>query len=310
MTSRVGELEFVDWISRQAADANQILEVGIGDDAAVQRVTPGQHVVVAKDVLMEGAHFEFESASPELAGRKALAVNLSDIAAMGARPVSAYIGLVLPKSRGIEFARRVDAGIRELANQYNVCIAGGDTNTWDGPLVISVTVLGEVAPNSAIQRSGARLGDILFVSGPLGGSLSSGRHLTFEPRLELAQRLTSACKVNAMMDISDGLALDCTRMLKASGVGAVLDSNSIPIHSDVSSSLPAEQRLQHALHDGEDFELLIALSEDQAELFAGTQLSVPLQRIGRVTAEPGLYLQQNSGEPVLLKPRGYEHQFK
>ncbi|MCA8992702.1 MAG: thiamine-phosphate kinase [Planctomycetaceae bacterium] len=310
MTSPGGELEFVDWISRQAADTNQILEVGIGDDAAVQRVTQGQHVVVAKDVLMEGAHFEFETATPELVGRKALAVNLSDIAAMGARPVSVYIGLVLAKSRGIEFARRVDAGIRELANQYNVCIAGGDTNTWDGPLVISVTVLGEVAPNSAIQRNGAQPGDVLFVSGPLGGSLASGRHLTFEPRLELAQQLTSACKVNAMMDISDGLALDCTRMLKASGAGAILESSSIPIHADVSFSLPTEQRLQHALHDGEDFELLIALSEEQVELLADSKLNTPLQRIGRVTADPGLFLQEGSGQLKLLEPRGYEHQFK
>ncbi|MEZ5942408.1 MAG: thiamine-phosphate kinase [Planctomycetaceae bacterium] len=310
MTFPGGELEFVDWITRQATDVNQVLEVAIGDDAAVQRVTPGQHVVVAKDVLMEGAHFEFETATPELAGRKALAVNLSDIAAMGARPVSAYIGLVLPKSRGIEFARRVDAGIRELADQYNVCIAGGDTNTWDGPLVISVTVLGEVAPKRAIRRSGAQPGDILFVSGPLGGSLASGRHLTFEPRLELGKQLSSACKTNAMMDISDGLALDCTRMLKASGVGVILDSKSIPIHTDVSSSLPAEQRLQHALHDGEDFELLVALPEVQVELLVDSQLSTPLHRIGRVTAEPGLYLRQQSGELKLLEPRGYEHQFK
>lgn len=301
------EFSFIEAIRRRA-QVSPAVRLGIGDDAAwLAPSTAGQ--LVAVDMLAEGRHFTFPEATPELVGRKALAVNLSDLAAMGGRPTSAFVSLLLPRVRGSEFAERVMAGLLDLADSAQVTVAGGDTNSWDGPLVISVTVCGEPIGPEPILRSGAQPDDWLMVSGPLGGSLPSGRHLTFEPRLDLAEFLVEQTQVHAMIDLSDGLASDLRHILAASGVGAELEADAIPIHADVDLSLPPDERLQHALGDGEDFELLIAVSPtDGQRLLASAK--APFARIGRVTAEREVVLIDSAGQKQNLPSGGWIHRWE
>lgn len=297
------EFALIDWLRTQAG-AHSEIPCGIGDDCAV--LNPGnQQLVICKDVLAEGTHFTAET-PPDLIGRKALAVNLSDIAAMAAQPMAAFVGLVLPRSRGRAFAERVSEGVLALAREWNVSLAGGDTNSWDGPLVISVTVVGTL-PGPAVTRAGALPGDWIMVTGPLGGSLQSGRHLTFTPRISEALALRELVSLHAMIDLSDGLAGDLFHILRASSVGAKLFAEAISIHSDVPADLPFTDRLQHALRDGEDFELLFTVSPaDGSKLLALPDLGTPIARIGEIVAGSSAVLIMN-GEEQPLSPAGYSH---
>ncbi len=304
--SGLGEFQLIDWI-RQRSSLHPQVPVGIGDDAALLAPTPGEEILVTTDMLMDGRHFVVGQTPPELIGRKALAVNLSDIAAMGGRPLAAFISWALPRQGGRVLAQSLFKGMAELAESYNVAIAGGDTNSWDGPLVISITLLGETVGGRRILRSGARPGDWIFVSGPLGDSLLSGRHLTFIPRVHEALDLVQRVQVSSMLDLSDGIASDLRHILDQSGVGATLDARSIPIHSDVDRTLPEWEQLRRALTDGEDFELLFTVSplEGQRLLFHPPQGWTPI-RIGMIDEELGCRLRLPSGvEPL---PRGgWEH---
>lgn len=285
------------------------MTLGIGDDAACLRPSPDRETLVAIDMLMEGVHFTFPDATPALAGRKALAVNLSDIAAMGGRPTAAFVSVALPETGGLEFAQEVHSGLIELANQYDVVLAGGDTNSWKGPLVISVAVVGEPIGPDAIRRSGAKSGDWLFVTGQLGGSLDSGRHLRFPPRLAEAKKLVELVQVHSMLDISDGLAADLHHILKASHVGAVLEAESIPISSSVRSTGNSKSPLLQALSDGEDFELLFSVPPSEGRmLLEHWKESTTLTKIGEITEAPGCWLRQPNGTREALPPLGWTHQ--
>lgn len=293
---------------RQQSRTNESVVVGIGDDAAVLRCESGE-IVVATDMLMEGVHFIVEEITPELIGRKALAVNLSDIAAMAGTPTSAFVSVALPRKHGQAFAERCLRGVQQLADEYQVAIAGGDTNIWDGPLVINVAVIGTAGPAGGALRCGAKVGDAIFVSGDLGGS-RSGRHLTFTPRLDLAAHIAKTAVIHAMIDISDGPISDLGHILDESNVGAVLDLSRIPIHLDVDAALPPADRLHHALHDGEDFELLFCVSEADAEILTTDwPFDVPLTRIGRIVEPPGCWSVDADGVQVPMQRAGWEHKW-
>ncbi len=302
------EFRLIDWIRSRVRDRDPVT-VGIGDDAAVLRVASGGELLIATDMLMEGVHFTFPPASPQLAGRKALAVNLSDIAAMGGRATAAFVSVALPVERGFDFARDVHAGLLELADQYDIVVAGGDTNSWRGPLVINVAVVGEpLASSGPILRSGAKPGDWLFVTGALGGSLA-GRHLTFEPRLREVSRLCELVEVHAMLDISDGLAADLPHILNQSHVGAILDAERIPISEVARNQATAERSaLQRALSDGEDFELLFAVSPDDGRRLESLWSDqTPVTRIGQITTDAGCWLVHPAGQREVLPPLGWTH---
>lgn len=301
------EFELIDWI-RARVDDRLPVTLGIGDDAACLRQDADRDMLVAIDMLMEGTHFTFPDATPCLAGRKALAVNLSDIAAMAGRPTAAFISVALPNCRGLEFAQEVHRGIIELANQFNVIIAGGDTNSWNGPFVVSVTVTGQPLGQQPVRRSGAIAGDWVFVTGELGGSLASGRHLTFLPRLAEVERLARLVNLHAMIDVSDGLAADLHHILKASGVSAVLEASQIPLTRAAIGATDGQSPLLHALSDGEDFELLFTVSQDDGErLMTEWNEATPVTRIGEIAAGQGCRLRHLDGRLESLPPLGWTH---
>ncbi len=294
--------------------SHERLVVGAGDDAAVIRLAEGQQLVATTDMLMDGVDFRVGEHDAARIGHKALAVNLSDLAAMGARPVAALVSLCLPQVGGELLTKQLYHGLLATAAKYDVAIAGGDTNSWPGPLVISVTALGEVAPQRAWRRSGAQAGDRILVTGRFGGSIL-GRHLDAVPRVTEALWLAEHADVHAAIDVSDGLSLDLSRVCEASRCGAVLDLGSIPISPDA-EQLARERNdgatpLDHALADGEDFELVLVVPPSEAERLVALQpLGLPLTAIGTVSDQPGLWSRGSDGKEQPLAPRGWEHRLE
>jgi len=241
----------------------------IGDDMALLAPRGGA-IAVTADMLMDGVHFDTRVHDPREIGRKALAASLSDCAAMAVRPRWVVVSLALSDAWSMEQAQALFLGIEDLAKAFDCTIIGGDTNSWARPLVVDVTVLAEPYPDvTPVRRDGVVAGDELFVTGRLGGSLHggshlSGHHLTFTPRVAeayaLARRLGS--DLHAMMDLSDGLSIDAARMAQASDCGLIFDTDAIErVVSDAAREMSREDGrspLDHALHDGEDFELLFA----------------------------------------------------
>ncbi len=311
-----GEFEFIDWVRRRTPAADRVL-VGPGDDCAV--LAPGASpLLVSTDMLMDGVDFLLGEVGPRRVGRKAMAVNLSDLAAMAGEPVGAVVAVALPRfpppplrgrdgvgGESVDLARELFLGLREMADAFATPIVGGDTNSWDGALAITVTIFGEAA--RPVRRNGAKPGDWLFVTGPLGGSIL-GHHLDFTPRIREARLLNRAVTLNAMIDISDGLSRDLHHILTESRCGAVLDAAAIPI-SDAARTLAARSgktALAHALGDGEDFELVFAVSaDDGAKLLK--ESPVPVWKIGECV--PDGYWIVEDGERRALSPTGWAHQF-
>ena len=311
-TPPLDEFGLIDWIRRQQSGRpHQGTVRGIGDDSAILDVSAGSRLLVTTDMLMDGSHFRLASDGAEAVGYKAMGVNLSDIAAMAGLPRAAVVSVALPRANAVLIGQGLSAGLKRMADRFEVDLIGGDTNAWDGPLVVNVALLGETSPLGAVRRSGARPGDVIVVTGPLGGSLCRGRHLRPEPRIKEALAICVAERLNAMIDISDGLSSDLNHILEESGgLGAILDADEIPIHPDAidqsrTDGIPA---LDHALHDGEDFELCVVLSAERARrLLARPPEPVSVYRVGEITAEPGLRLRRSGGVVLPLEPRGFDH---
>ena len=303
-----GEVTLIEWI-RGHVQSSASVPIGIGDDAALVRNVRGPETLVTTDLLMDGVHFNLSSTNPQLIGRKALGVNLSDAAAMAGTPHAAFVSLALPRSQGQDLPVQIFHGLQMLAEEFHVVVAGGDTNTWDGPLVINITLLAEPTARGPVLRNGARAGDQIFVTGSLGGSLA-GRHLRFQPRVHEALQLHEAVDLHAMIDLSDGLATDLRHVLQASGVGAVIDAESLPIHDDVDHQLAHPKRFEHALGDGEDFELLFTVdSGDAQRLLDSPPVETPLTLIGEITTQEDFLVRASSGHLTPVQPAGWEHGF-
>jgi thiamine-monophosphate kinase len=299
---------FLDWLVKHLPPSPH-LRLGIGDDAAVVRWDEGRDLVVTTDAITDKVDFRLAHVEPEQVGHKALGVNLSDLAAMAAEPVAAVVSLVLPREGALELAVGLYRGMLPLAEKFQLAIAGGDTNTWEGPLAISVTAMGRTTQRGPLPRSGATPGDVLLVTGSLGGSIL-GRHLAVEPRVREALVLHQAYELHAGMDVSDGLALDASRLAAASGCGVAIELAKIPVSADARRLAASTGRtpLDHALGDGEDFELLFAAPPEVAAAIMRDQpLGIPVTAIGKFVATPGLW--EDSGDSVLteLEAVGYEH---
>lgn len=251
--SQLGEFGLIEALKKYAPVSKAVIK-GIGDDAAVLPYSKKEYLLLTADMLSEDTHFT-RRMPPQAIGHKALACSISDIAAMGGWPTFAVVSIGIPKNLSVHFIKDVYKGIGRTARDFNVSIVGGDTVKAD-KMVINVALLGLVEKKYLTTRGGAKAGDWIFVTGPLGGSFKSSRHLNFSPRLAQARFLVENFKPNAMMDISDGLSGDLNHILKAGRVGARLDYASIPRHKGAG--------LSQALNDGEDFELLFTLSPKKA----------------------------------------------
>ncbi len=312
-------------------DPKRVL-LGIGDDAAIlARETT--ETVLTVDLLTEGVDFLLAETDPVLIGRKALAVNLSDLAAMSAVPSAAVIAVALPNRAvattsgflgPLELAEKLLEGILPLAERYELAIAGGDTNCWDGGLVVSITLLGRTTEWSPLRRNGAKVGDRILVTGALGGSILQ-RQFLFEPRVRESLYLNEHFEIRAAIDISDGLSLDLSRLAKESGLGARLWEAAIPVAPDARRleewerdglRKPLHEKacsaFEHALRDGEDFELLLTASPKVADELQKTQpllsrFDTPLTVIGEMTESPGLSLLGRDRTVRPLEPQGFVH---
>ena len=296
-----------------ALPLNEAVLTGAGDDCAVLDLgVPDRLILFKTDAVVEGVHFTRET-PPESVGRKALARALSDIAAMAGTPTAALVTLALPETFEVATVERIYAGMRDLARQQGVAIAGGETTTNPGRLLISIALLGTVPRGRQILRRGAKAGDAIFVTGELGGSIA-GRHLDFEPRLAEARWLAEHFTVHAMLDVSDGLAGDLRHILKASDVGAEIFKSAVPVSRAARlaarSGPDAKPPLVAALTDGEDFELLFTVASRSAvkllDAWKKQFPSVRLSCIGKIIPGEDLYIRDQHGSR-LFHGQGYRH---
>ncbi len=306
------EAELIAWL-RKRLPPHPLLRLGPGDDAAVLRMAGIEECTVTVDMLTDHVDFELSRDDPRRIGRKALAVNLSDLAAMASRPLAAVIAVVLPRHGGMQLAMELVEGLLPLAERYDVAIAGGDVNTWDGPLALSITLFGQVTGRGPLCRRGARPGDLILVSGEFGGSIL-GRHFDFEPRVVEALLLNDRYQLHAGIDASVGLAVDLSHVAAESGCGALVQLDAVPV-SEAARQLAAAGSdgitpLEHALGDGEDFELILAVPPEEGRRMLDEQpLETPLSCIGQFIAEPGLWQAVGGGPPTPLATRGWQHRF-
>ncbi len=299
------ELDFINHIRRSVGQLGRAVLVGPGDDCAVLGVR-GERLLVTVDQVLDGVHFLLAAHGPRLAGRKALARNLSDIAAMGGLPLAAVGSTAFPRDFPQEQAREIHAGVQALAEEFACPLVGGDVGVWDGPLAITITVLGRCGQVEPVLRSGARAGDAILVTGRLGGAWASRRHLEFVPRVREGRLLAERYRPHAMIDLSDGLASDLRHVCEESKLAADLDAAAIPIHDDVAGS--SADRLHAALTDGEDYELLFTLPPDRADaLQAAGDLGVAVTRIGTMCEGEGITLVHADGRREPLTAKGWEH---
>lgn len=292
---------------RDVLDADTGGVAPFGDDMAAVP-TADTPLLATVDMLMDGVDFESDKHAWRDIGYKAMAVNLSDCAAMAVQPVAALAAVALQNTLSPDDALALAAGMRDAAEPFGCRVVGGDTNSWDAPTAISVTVFAHAAPGiTPVRRDGARVGDGVFVSGRLGGSIL-GRHLRPTPRVELAQQIARALSPHAMIDISDGLSVDLGHIVEASAVAAELDESLLEaaIHDDARRLAAQDGRpaLDHALHDGEDFELIVALPAD-VDTDACARLG--LIRVGKIVAGTGLVLREADGHTRPITAAGWEH---
>lgn len=300
----MGEFDYIRWIRRQILSDPRV-PIGPGDDCAAL-LPPARSLLVTTDLLTDGVDFVLNEVGGRAVGRKAMAVNLSDIAAMAGEPMAAVVGMVLPEGAERSLAEELFHGLHAEAERFGVSIVGGDTNTWAGQLVVAVTLFGEATARGAVRRSGAKPGDWIFVTGPCGGSIL-GRHLTPEPRIREALALHEAVELHALIDVSDGLAADLNHILEESGCGAALVAEAIPIHDDARelAKRTGKTPLAHSLGDGEDFELVFTVSAADGERLLKAPPVAGLTKIGECV-ERGLWIEE-AGERRPLAPTGWVH---
>jgi thiamine-monophosphate kinase len=329
--SELGEFGLIERIKDLVAcDAKNHL-IGIDDDAAAVRVSPEKILLATTDALIEGVHFDMQYFTFHQLGWRTLAANLSDIAAMGGQPRFALVALGLPPKLDVESALDLYRGMKAIGDEFGTAVIGGDTTRSPDRLFISITVLGEVAPQKLLRRSGAQIGDAIFVTGQLGGSAAGlrilkssdadlksqfsapvERHLTPCPRVNEAQFLAEHFPIHSMIDVSDGLASEVRHICKLSDVGARVKSAAVPIHPQTETAAKqfGESALEYALGGGEDFELLFTAPAEVSEELRNeflAKFNLPCSEIGVICDKiDGMKLLSADGEQPLLA-RGFDH---
>jgi thiamine-monophosphate kinase len=328
----IGEFGLIARIKKSWPASSPQVFKAIGDDAAVSSLLPGNDLVSTVDLLIEDVHFELSWISPAQLGRKSLAVNISDLAAMGAIPRWMLISLAVPPRLNVEFFDEFFSGMRSMADAHGVSLLGGDTSSSPDRLFISITLLGEGEKNSLLYRQGAQPGDDLYVTGTLGDSLLGlhlgkslkgnplsaeenfllRRHLDPIPRLEEGRELAGKRIARAMIDVSDGLLSDLKHICEESQVGAVIHAQKLPLSGALRSLVPGGpgQAWKWALKGGEDYELLFSASPEKASEVQTLAREWPcgVTRIGRI--EPlahGVVVQGEKGPVDPAELKGYDH---
>lgn len=297
----MNELELIEKI-KPLLPTNEFIIVGAGDDCAVLKTeSPDLWMLFKTDAVVEGVHFTCET-PPEKVGHKALGRCMSDVAAMGGRPTVALVTIGLPNKFSASYVQSIYMGISNLARKYAVAIAGGETTTCPERIFISVSLLGVVEKENCVFRTGARVGDAIFVTGELGGSIE-GKHLDFEPRINEASWLVRNFKPTAMIDISDGLATDLRHITVDHGLGAEILATAIPISQSAKRRAhlhtSAKPALTAALTDGEDFELLFTIPPSSAvklvDSWRAQYPTLKLSCIGKVLPEKVFKIRTKNG---------------
>ena len=326
------EAELIARVRAQLPPAPPWMIVGIGDDAAVVEPERNRVDVLSVDALIEGVHFDRAFTPPDAIGHRALAVNLSDLAAMGAEPRLALLSLALPQALAVSDFDAMIAGFTALAARHRLHLAGGNLTRSPGPLVVDVTVMGTVKPRRALLRAGARAGDELYVSGMIGAAaaglqmLKAGltartttdhcvhRYLYPEPRVRLGSMLGRNRAASACMDLSDGLADAVRQVADASGVGAVIDIDRLPIDPEAREWFVSRglDPVHEAVTGGDDYELLVAVRPRTRSRLAAAHRhgGVPLTRIGLCTNDRAILMRRTAGDAAIdaqPMPRGYSH---
>lgn len=316
----LGEFGLIRRIQRQAGTADHLLK-GIGDDCAVQTYADGTNLLTSTDLLIEDVHFRLGWLSMEELGRKAAAVNISDIAAMGGQPKSLFLGVASSADMNVAQLEQLTKGFIFEAGRYGAVLAGGDTCRSPGPLMISVTVQGEVESGRAVCRAGAREGDLLYVSGTLGDSALAlselmaarqpdrfllERHNTPTARVSLGREIASRGAATAMLDISDGLLADLGHILEECGLGADIELEKLPLSPAFQQSLKQDPALiDLALAGGEDYELLLTSSDQM--LASAVSAEPGLTGIGTISRQPGIRLHRLDGTLYQCSRGGFDH---
>jgi thiamine-monophosphate kinase len=329
--SEIGEFGFIDRI-REVCDIS-VREVikGIGDDCAVFRAPSGRVMLFTTDMLLEDIHFMRDTITSYQLGRKVIAVNLSDIAAMGGRPLVALISLGIPIQTEVEEIQELYRGMRDICTGYGLDIAGGDTVASPDKLVINASVIGEARENEVLYRSGARPGDKLFLTGSVGDSSAGLKILQHEirspesigthfikalnepkPLVEIGRFIATSGLATAMIDLSDGLLSDLGHICTESGVGAMISAPTIPLSPELKllAGGAGFNPLELALSGGEDYQLLFTVPEKKAQgvekLFKERGISPP-SLIGEIVQERGIRMRKHDGSSEELRPKGFNH---
>ena len=313
----MSEFDLIDILRKRCAIAREDVRVGIGDDAAILAVPVHHQLVVSTDTLVSGVHFPETTSAADI-GWKALAVNLSDLAAMGATPAWATLALTLPDADR-RWVEEFSDGFASLAREFKLALVGGDTTR--GPLSITVTVHGFVPNDSALLRNGARVGDFVFVTGTLGDAAAGLRRMSDAPaddelvrRLNrptprVAQGLLLRGRARSCIDISDGLAADLGHMCAASGVGAEIDVDALPASSALSDGFSRDERRALQVSGGDDYELCFTASDDAATDLLGdlARSGCGATRIGRIVEGSGVRVVDSQGVDVDMTTAGWDH---
>ncbi len=320
-----GEFQIIDYLRRCSSGSPELIE-GIGDDCAVADLAPGQQLLTTTDLLTESVHFRLDWTDLFNLGRKAVSVNVSDLAAMGAQPRFLFLSLAIPDHLEVGSLEQFFRGFLEACTEYGAVLAGGDTCRSNTDLAMSVTAQGTAPATSWVSRRGAEVGDDIYLTGTIGDSglalrqLRAGRdpdpfllqrHCNPTARVATGLQLAGAGLAKAMIDISDGLLADLEHVLDRSGAGAVVELSALPLSQPFRTHMEKDpQLLDLALTGGEDYELLFAAAPDRAGEVAGIseQTGVPISRIGRITDRTsGLGVVRDGATVAMPRTRGYKH---
>jgi thiamine-monophosphate kinase len=329
--NEIGEFGLIESIRKDFVTLREGVVKGIGDDCAVYQSSPGRVLLLTTDMLVEDIHFLWASITPFQLGRKAIAVNLSDIAAMGGNPLVALISLGIPADREVEGIHELYRGMRDMCERYAVSIVGGDTVASHGNLIVNVCLIGEADEREVLYRSGSRPGDKIYLTGVVGDSgaglailkgeitppESSGNHFLMahnqpEPLIETGRAIAASRLASAMIDLSDGLLADLGHIAEESGVGALLYENKIPLSRELRGLSDHAHRtpLDFALSGGEDYVLLVTVPAENIRAFERVckkESPSPLFQVGEIQEEKGIRIRHEDGSVEGVAHKGFDH---